>query len=121
MPSRSESVRAALALLPDSAWTPYEVTEDYVRSFAMLDLGGQQVRAERCQYLADDLLQKANAHEYAESEGKRWGDGRVVARLPLNKWFSELRDHVRDGDKDHLNWWLNKPENKPFRTFRGKV
>lgn len=125
MHSRSnanEDVRRALALLPDNAWTPFEVTDDYVRSFTMIDLGGNPVRAERTQYLADELLQKANTQEYNDSHGKRWGDGKVVARVPLNVMYgSEMIAKIREGDRDHLSWWLNKEENRPFRTFRGKV
>lgn len=120
MPSRSD-LSKVLDALPDSAWTPFEASDDYVRSYAMIDLAGNQVRVERTQYLADDLLQRANTQERNESDGRRWGDGKVVARVPLNKWFAELRDKVKEGDRDHMSWWLNKEENRPFRTFRGKV
>lgn len=119
-PSRPDLAKV-LNALPDSAWTPFEVTEDYIRSYAVIDLGGEKTTVARTQYLADDLLQRANTQELNDSDGKRWGDGKVVARVPLNKWFAELRDKVKEGDRDHLSWWLNKEENRPFRTFRGRV
>jgi hypothetical protein len=31
-------------------------------------------------------------------------------------------DHnVSNGDKDFVKWWLNNDQNRPYRTFRGKV
>ena len=113
--------KAEFDAIPEHRWTAYEVTDDYIRSYAYIDINGTQVRAERTQYLADDLLVDANAEEYKQSEGKRWGDGRVVARIPLNKWYKEIVKGVREGDHDHMRWWLNREENKPFRTFKGKV
>lgn len=116
MTSRSE-----LDNLPESAWTPFEQTDDYIRSWATVEIDGVRETVIRTQYLADDLLIKANAEEYKDSENKRWGDGRVVARMPLNKWFAELRDSVKAGDQDHLNWWLDQEKNKPFRNFKGRM
>ena len=114
-------VQEALARLPESAWTVFDVGEDYVTTVAMLDVNGVMTKFLRTQYVADEMLQRANAQEYADSEGKRWKDGRVVARVPINKVLAELGPHLRSGDRDHLDWWLNKPENLPFRTFKGRV
>lgn len=117
-----QAVQDALNRLPDSAWTRYEVTEDYVRSYTMIDIGGVMTRAERTQYLADDLLQRANADDFNDSHGKRWGDGRVVARIPMNKIFqSEFADKLRAGDRDFTKWWLNSEAARPFRTFKGRI
>jgi hypothetical protein len=119
--SPPQAVQDALARLPDSAWTPVETTADYVISETVIDIAGQPTVARRTQYIADETLQAANAQEYADSEGKRWKDGRVVARVPLNKVLAEMGPYLRSGDRDFTRWWLNRPENLPFRTFRGKV
>jgi len=125
MPFRSNQVkpedRKRLDAIPDHAWTPFEVTPDYVLSWAPIEIDGKLETVIRTQYLADNDLIEANAREYEESKNKRWGDGRVVARIPLNKWFAELRNGVKEGDHDHMKWWLEQEENRPFRTFKGKL
>mgnify|MGYP007122509218 CR=1 FL=1 len=114
----------AMARLPESAWTLFERTEDYDRSFAVLTVGGEHKPVYRTQYRADEMLQKANTQEYNDSEGKRWGDGKVVARLPLNVIFdgkNQLAEKIREGDRDHMKYWLNSEAARPFRTFKGRV
>lgn len=112
--------------IPDGDWHVVEVTDDYIRSEAWLDTD-KTTKVQRTQYLADDLLQRANAQEYEDSEGLRFADrdvgalGTMVARVPLNVFFDQLGDGVRSGDRDHLDWWLNQEANKPFRTFKGKI
>jgi hypothetical protein len=115
-------VQEALGRLPESAWTVFDVGEDYVTTVAMLDVNGVMTKFLRTQYVADEMLQRANAQEYADSEGKRWKDGRVVARLPLNMIFgTEMAAKMREGDRDHLKHWLNSEAARPFRTFKGRV
>ncbi len=100
---------------------PFLTTPDYIVYQTVIDIGGVPTIAQKTTYLADDLLQRANAQEYADSEGKRWGDGRVVARVPLNKVLAELGPHLRSGDRDHMRHWLNSEAARPFRTFKGRV
>ncbi len=119
--SPPKEVQEALARLPDSAWTPVETTADYVVSETVIDIAGTPTIVQRTQYLADELLQAANRQEYDDSAGKRWKDGRVVARVPINKLLSEMGPYLRAGDLDHMNWWLDREENRPFRTFRGRM
>lgn len=120
--SPPQAVQDALARLPDSAWTPVETTADYVISETVIDIAGQPTVARRTQYIADEMLQAANRQEYEDSAGKRWKDGRVVARLPLNMIFgTEIAAKLREGDRDHLKHWLNSEAARPFRTFRGRV
>ena len=124
-PSRPDpELKDALEALPESAWTIGEVTDDYIRSYANLDIKGRMTEVWRTQYIADDHLQKVNTHQFNESEGKRWGDGQVVGRIPLNVLYdpnNQLVEKMREGDKDHLKWWLNSEQARPFRTFKGNV
>ena len=56
------------------------------------------------------------------SSDKRFGDGRIVGRLPLNWLYQpENLTRLQDGDQDWLKWVLNNPDFKQFRTFRGRV
>lgn len=117
-------LRQALEALPDSAWTVGEVTDEYIRSWTQIEIAGTLSTVWRTQYVEDETLQAANRQMYNDSEGKRWGDGRMVARIPLNVVFDENRqiaEKMREGDRDHLKHWLNSDDAKPFRTFKGTV
>lgn len=102
------------------AWEVYEVTPDYRRSRLWLD----DTRTSciiRTEHLADEALAESNRQQFNDSHGKRFGDGKIVARVPLNKFYAELAAKIREGDKDHAKWWLNSDEARPFRTFRGRL
>lgn len=73
----------------------------------------------RTEYLAEDTLLEQNRQLLNESDGKSFGDGRVVARVPLNKLYQDFAG--RWNDADFTRWYLNRDENRPFRTFRGKI
>jgi hypothetical protein len=77
------------------------------------------ITIEKKQPVEADALLRQNAERYKESEGKRWGDGKVVASIPLNKFYQDFKG--RHDDPDFTSWWLNNDENSPFRTFRGKI
>lgn len=44
-----------------------------------------------------------------------------VASIPLNKFLNDFAEPLKQGDKDFTKWWLNKDENRPFRTIKGKI
>ncbi len=97
----------------------FEVTPFYRRSRLWLDDTRHIVRTE---YLADEELLEANKEAFNASAGKRWGDGQVAARIPLNVFFqSDIARKIREGDRDHLKWWLDRDEAKPYRTFKGRI
>lgn len=99
-------------------WEVYEITDTYRRSRLWLD---DQQYIIRTEYLADEELLEDNRQLYNDSDGKRWGDGKVVARIPLNKFYADLAGKIREGDKDHLKWWLDQSDNRMFRTFKGRI
>lgn len=70
--------------------------------------------------LIEKELLDMNKHQMDESQTKRFGDGYVTARMPLNVYFRDIAPRLKEGDDDYLKWWLNHEENRPFRTFRGK-
>jgi hypothetical protein len=67
------------------------------------------------------LLAEENAGTLSENEGKRWGDGQVVARIPLHIKMGELREPTAQQDEKWLKKWLNDPDNRQWRIFPGKV
>lgn len=72
------------------------------------------------QTLVDPLLE-ANKIAYDESDGKTWGDGKVVASIPLDMYFRELVPAKKNGDTAFIKRWLNDPDHRAFRTFKGQI
>lgn len=67
------------------------------------------------------LLAEANAETMKENEGKRFGDGQVVARIPMNVLYGPLLEPVQQDDRRYLRRFLNDPENRWMRTFPGRL
>ncbi|MEK1929621.1 MAG: hypothetical protein AAAC47_07495 [Pararhizobium sp.] len=102
-------------------WRLFEVTDHYRRWTAQLDDGRTVMKTE---YLGDAELVRANQELLRASEGKRWGDGQVVGRIPLNVLYSsqhQIAEKLKEGDRDHIRWWLNSEHALPYRTFKGKI
>lgn len=114
-------------------WTLEEVTPDYRRYVGRgtHPVSGAEIVVRKTEYLAETALLARNAEERNENDNRRWSQGTgsdrfgvplvKVASVPLNKFYADFRGHVQDGDKDFARWWLDRPENQPFRTRRGKV
>lgn len=72
-------------------------------------------------YYQTDALLDANADRLNDSLGKRWGDGQVAASIPLNVFFDQLAEPMRQKDRGFIKRWLNDSDHARFRTFKGKV
>jgi len=99
-------------------WEMFESTPEFRRWRMELEPGKFIIKTE---YLQNDDLIAHNQHLFNESQTKKFGDGQVVSRIPLNKFYQDIAPRIKEGDTDHLKWWLNREENRPFRTFRGKI
>ena len=93
---------------------------------------GVPITVHRREFLADAELQTLNTEERNSRDSKRWGTGAGsdkagnmplvrVGRIPLGKFYAELSQKMREGDKDHFKWWLEQEQNAPFRTKSGKL
>lgn len=116
--------------IPDDAWELVEVTEDFVRHRAVLErhADGTVMYVQKTVPRGLAGLLEANKREFADSHGKRFSDksaiGTKIASTPLNVLFdptNQIAEKLKQGDKDHLKYWLNSDDARPFRTFRGKV
>lgn len=108
--------------IPDDAWELIEVTPTYRRYICPIDDQGSF--AQKTEYLANDKLIAENQQLHHDSYGKRFGDGQVVARIPMNVLYGsehEINKKLVEGDWDHMSWWLNSEKARPFRTFRGTI
>lgn len=104
-----------------SDWELFEVTPTMRRYRLWLDENQYIIKTE---YIEDEALIEQNKQLYNDSDGKRFGDGKVVARVPLNMLYSEqteLARRMKEGDPEHLKWWLNRDEARPYRTFKGRI
>jgi hypothetical protein len=73
----------------------------------------------KTEYVVDDLL-KANAE--ARNEGKTaWGDGKIVASVPMNILMRDLLPAIKNGDDKHLAKFLNDIDNRAFSTREGRI
>ena len=114
--------------IPDDAWELVEVTEDFVRHRAPLEryADGNVLYVYRTQPRDVTGLLEANQRSLADSETNktRFGDGKVVASIPLNVLFdpkTQIAEKIKEGDRDHIKWFLNSDQARPWRNFRGRV
>jgi hypothetical protein len=120
------SIDPARLNIRDDAWEFVEATEDFIRHRAVVERlpNGDVAYVYRTTPRAIATLLEDNKRSFDESHGKRFGDGQIVGRIPLNVLFdpkNQLAEKIREGDRDHMKWWLNSEAARPFRTFRGRV
>lgn len=95
-----------------------------VRRWGKDDDNGTLIRTE---YYAAVPFMEANATQYRESIGEKFGSGptgngmRHVSSVPLHIWARELAPLEKAGDMKAIKAWHNDIDHRAFRTFRGKV
>lgn len=112
--------------IPDDAWELVEVTEDFVRHRAPMErfADGNVLYVYRTTPRGLPALIEDNKQALNDSYGKRFGDGQIVGRIPLNVLFdpkTQLAEKIRQGDRDHMRWWLDSEAALPYRRFRGRI
>lgn len=72
----------------------------------------------------EPLFDLNNEREIA-SQGKRFGDGQIVASIPHHLLYApeagNIGHAVREKDWAHVNRKLNDADFRKFRTFRGRL
>lgn len=107
--------------IPDSAWELLDATPTFRTWIAKLDDKHSVMKTE---YLHESALLQMNKDLRDINDGQKWGDNPHVASIPLNVLYSsehQLMEKLKEGDRDHLKWWLNRPENHIYRTKNGRV
>ena len=64
---------------------------------------------------------EANRERLNDSAGQRWGDGKVVARIPLPVFYDTILPAQKAGDEKWIKKFLNNSDNRKFRTFGGDL
>lgn len=116
------------------AWTVVEIKDGYRRSVGhgTHPVTGLPITVQRTEAMVEPQLLEANLHARNDTTNIRWSSGAgsekggnvpmvLIARTPLNKWLSDHAQAKQQGDKDFDAWWLNRPENAPFRTRDGTI
>jgi hypothetical protein len=113
--------REELARLPDHVWELESVSTDGLRhTYVYYDLANDKAYRKTTNLVEEDLL-KVIHEERADNEGRRWGSGKIAARVPMNVYMQEFASRRREGDNDFAKWWLNHENNQVYRTKRGRV
>lgn len=102
----------------DGDWRLLEIDPITQKQVWMLD-EGSKIRI-RTVAPVDNMLDM-NAEAAANSLNTRWGDGKVVARLPMHVWQRQLAPAINEGDEKYVRRWLNDSDHAKFRTRAGKV
>jgi hypothetical protein len=119
--------------ISDDAWEHVETTPDFIRDRAVVerfaDGNVSYVYRTRPRGLAGLLEANKSSLDDSETQKTRFaGDehvlGTKISSIPLNEFFAagnQIAEKIREGDRDHLRWFLNRSEARPWKTFRGKV
>ncbi len=108
--------------IPDYVWEFEGYSSDGLRRHYICQIDGYIFR--KTENLAEPDILSLNQESFNESYGKRFRDdaiGTKVASIPLNIFYRDFGSRMKDGDEDFMKHWLNSDENRPYRTFRGKI
>lgn len=119
--------------IPDHLWELEGVSSDGLRRHYVYWIDkARGFGFRKTENIVEAELLDRNQFLVNEREGQRFTQGQgsdkggnmplvQVASVPLNKFFAEVAPRIKEGDQDFTKWWLNREENKPFRTRKGRV
>ena len=111
--------------IPDHAWEFEKLSDDGLRRHYVYWIDkANGLGFRKTENLTEDALLAANRESFNDSYGKRFSDepiGTKMASIPLNIFYRDFPQFLKDGDTDFIKNWLNRDENRPYRTFRGRV
>ncbi len=76
---------------------------------------------EECTIHYIDPIIEANKQKFNDSEGKRWGTGQIVASIPMDMYYRRYVPMKQAGDDAGLKRFLDNPDNRNLRTFKGAI
>lgn len=79
-----------------------------------------RVGVQRVNPAIHDIVDRNKAIQ-SEMAGKKWGDGKVFASVPLEVVEKELWGAIKANDQKYIKKWLNDSENRDFRRKLGNV
>lgn len=121
MPSLIDPTKIDPSRIPDDQWE-FEGFSDggTSRTFIYWVDKENGVFFRKKENVIEQELIAENQERYNQSQGVRFGDGQVVARVPMNIFYRDIAPRLKQGDKEYNKWWLNHDDNRMWRNFRGK-
>jgi hypothetical protein len=108
--------------IPDHAWEFEGLSQDGLRRHYVHWIDKEKgLGFRKTENILEDELLARNQDSLNASHGQRFGAGKIIASTPLNIFYRDVAPRLKDGDSDFLKWWLNRDQNRPYRTFRGRV
>lgn len=108
--------------IPDDQWIYDGTSSDGLRVHYIHWVDRERgIYFRKTENLAEPELLEDNKRLLDESQTKRFGDGKVIGRIPMNVFYRDFAKRLKEGDEDFMKWWLNHENNRPYRTFRGRV
>lgn len=111
--------------IPDSAWESDGASQDGLRRHYVHWIDKEKgLGFRKTENVVEDELLALNKESLDASYGKRFSDdaiGTKMASIPLNVFYRDFAPRLKEGDTDFIKHWLNSEQNRPYRTFRGKV
>ena len=108
--------------IPDDAWEYEGQSGDGLRVHYIHWVDREKgIFFRKTENLAEPAMLEENRQLLDDSQTKRFGDGRVVGRIPMNVFYRDFAKRMKEGDEDYVKWFLNHEQNRPYRTFRGRV
>ena len=127
-----EELKANFGIDPDNisedAWQVKEFHDDGVTRTDILWIqeprdGKDGISIERKVNIFEHALFEANREEYEDDQGFIRNNGTPldakVASIPLNVYYNELVPAIKEGDEEHVKWWLKQDENRKYKTQKG--
>ncbi len=108
--------------IPDHLWEFEGTSLDGLRRTYTCTIDGYTFR--KTENIVENELLALNRESLNDSYGKRFRDdpiGTKVASIPLNVFYRDFASRLKEGDDDFTRWWLNREQNRPYRTFRGNL
>ena len=123
MPSQADAFDPSK--IPDDQWEYEGRSSDGLRVHYIHWVDRERgVFFRKTENLVEESLLKFNQESLNMSHGQRFRDepmGTKMASIPLNIFYRDLAPRLKEGDQDFMKWFLNHGDNKPYRTFRGRV
>lgn len=108
--------------IPDHLWEFDGVSSDGLRRHYVYWMDREKgLGFRKTENIVEEELIARNQESFNESHSKRFGDGKVIGRIPMNVFYRDFAARLKEGDQDFTKWWLNHENNRPYRTFRGRV
>lgn len=108
--------------IPDDLWEFEGLSSDGLRRHYVYWVDkANGVGFRKTENIVEGDLLAVNKQRFDDSQNERFGDGKIIASVPLNVFYRDFAERLKEGDDDFTKWWLNSEQNRPYRTFRGRV